>query len=200
MKSPAIKGENIGSDEEDEWGLEPRIYRSSALKDNELCKAFFYAARMNNLELVKLLFKRFQYKDDVKEGKFNALTMACKNSNKEMALLLLKHGADINNTAKEFAERDSSALCEAIRANNMELTKILLKKGADVNWAMHCEGHETVRTPINLASNLSLDYVKLLYENGFNSNGMEMSYQCLFLVCKIVTFNNKKIFIKKTFF
>lgn len=158
-------------DDDDDVFFHPRKDRKTImLKDNELCEAFFNCASFNNLNLMKKLFERFNIRDDTKEGKFHALTMACKQNNLEMVKLLVEHGTNVNQYAKDFAVRDSCAIAEAIRNKNMEMTKYLLSKGADADFATNCEFKQDgimqcyicAETPLQLASQAGMDFFKLI--------------------------------------
>lgn len=99
------------------------------LKDNNGKKAIHYAVDGGSEETVRYLLDTGANANDIEEasGWSPLLRVACLNGSVEVALLLIKYGADVN-----FADRDKkSALVVASINGNLPIVTALIKNGAN---------------------------------------------------------------------
>lgn len=97
------------------------------------------------------------------EGKYSALSVACKNNDTQKALWLIEQGADVNIVyyERQFVagmdgideENKLSPLMWAVENKNLELVEVLIKKGSQINLIGHLgdKHYEPQKTALDLA-------------------------------------------------
>lgn len=88
-----------------------------------------FAAKCQNLEMVKLFLKHNPSLDAANIYGENALVLSFKNSTLDIAELLIDNGIDINSPDPLTG---STALIESVKAKNLSFTEKLLEKGANI--------------------------------------------------------------------
>ena len=117
---------------------------------------------------------------------WSPLHQAVKNSNNDLAVLLLQYGASVNSI--DYAGK--TPLRWAIKKKNVEMCKILICAGSDVNRDCIPNGSilEFVSSPINTAKDEERAYIiiKELHKAGLNSSGVDVDHTLRFF-----SFNEK---------
>lgn len=134
--------------------------------------SFKGAVKYGKIEILAWLLekKREQEEGNIKEGKYyfqegagdinKLLHIASENGQVEVAEILIRRGANINNEL--FRMTPLHRACD-IERNNEKMVKFLLEKGASVN------GSDYRRTPLQLAlDNKQVQTAKILLEHGGN--------------------------------
>lgn len=130
--------------------------------DKENCNALYYACQNGNLELVKMLIKKFDVNAKCWNGN-TCLHVACMNGNLDVVKFLLKRKADIH--AKTLS--DSMPIHLAAQYNHSSIIKVLLSYDKEM---IDARGHN-YNTPLTIAAlNESFDAVKFLLSNGAKIN------------------------------
>jgi ankyrin repeat protein len=91
------------------------------------CGALTYAARENHVDIVRLLIAKGA-KVFMLQGA-NALRLAAHNNHTRVSMILIEHGAQVNNRG----DNNKTTLMEAVQNGNEELVKNLIQHRADVN-------------------------------------------------------------------
>lgn len=99
------------------------------------------------------------------EGKYSALSVACKNNDTHKALWLIEQGADVNIVYYEYElvanmadinnENRLSPLMWAVENQNIELVEVLIQKGSKINFKGHMG--DTRSEPLKTALDLARD-------------------------------------------
>ncbi len=92
----------------------------------------YIAAKMNNFEMVKLLYSNGAKLD---KGFNSELYEAIRNKNTEMAMFLLENNARVN---FKDAVNGKTPLYLALQNNMFDVAEVLLDKGANVNQKTFC--------------------------------------------------------------
>jgi len=148
------------------------------LKSRLGCSALFIASVHGYLPIVKKLLNNGANHD--KEELGFSLYMACKNSHKDIAKLLLKYGGDINYLACDT----ETPLYTACHKGHMDIVDMLINHGADVNKTNKLKGDWP---PIFTACEHGhYEIVKKLINNGAGVDNISMTAKItpLYMACQ----------------
>jgi ankyrin repeat protein len=151
-------------------------------------KLLFEACSSGYLTIVKLLLENGANPNPKLENEWSPLRLACFGGNKDIAELLLLHGADINDDVDQ-----ETLLFVAIGNGHFGLVELLIEHGADVYTCNHF-GASQLEVACEKGRS---DMVQLLIDNGVNINKEDRHcWTALHTVCAKGYLDIMKILIK----
>ncbi len=138
-------------------------------QDNQSMPPLEFAARYGNLTLVKFLLEHSELKsapsqDTLANSLYYAASLPDHDAGFQMTLLLLAHGAHINNKNRY----GTTPLLQAARGANLKLIQALIARSADI----HATERNSGRNALMQGGN-SVEVTRLLLEHGLNVNAQD---------------------------